>query len=283
VYLLGVVLLEADRRLPGQVRERLLVAYYRYSGEAGPGSHFDIVCDLLRPTGYTSQAKRPTNYPESLFGRVPLQSVLVTKLVGRLRTEDLYTVLPHYPEPRERSTALATQAAMLYVLLYFQPDLLKTEKPLMREIVDKYFCDNWVISVYMGSLVWLPEAWEPYRAARDALANTTGSAEVKRLALETGTRARGLAPRLAQLLTEGAVTQDSLLESVPAILAVVRESNVCLRWLLLHTAPLPPAAAQHKRTRQLGEVAREAAGFGQDQLFDLLLQVLLLQLLLLLV
>ena len=26
-----------------QVRERLLVAYYRYSGEAGHSSHFDIV------------------------------------------------------------------------------------------------------------------------------------------------------------------------------------------------------------------------------------------------
>ena len=72
----------------------------------------------------------------------------------------------------------------------------------MREIVDKYFCDNWVISIYMGrcllilssfcslgylinpsffsttSLMWLPEAWDQYKAAREALANTTGSTEV---------------------------------------------------------------------------------------------------------
>ena len=41
------MLLEVDRRLPGPVRERLLVAYYRYSGEAGHSSHFDIVADLL--------------------------------------------------------------------------------------------------------------------------------------------------------------------------------------------------------------------------------------------
>ena len=89
--------------------------------------------------------------------RVPLQSALVTRLVGRLRSDDLYTVLPHYPgnnisnfefnfqdqevfnllifwiqnqiilschfsEPRERSTALSTQAAMLVVLLFFQVD-----------------------------------------------------------------------------------------------------------------------------------------------------------------
>ena len=79
--------------------------------------------------------------------------------------------------------------------------MLKTEKALMREIVDKYFCDNWVISIYMGrclivsnllfsslildqlfsshtSLMWLPEAWDQYKAAREALANTTGSSEV---------------------------------------------------------------------------------------------------------
>ena len=53
---------------------------------------------------------------------------------------------------------------MLYVLLYFVPDTLKTETAFMREISDKYFCDNWVVSTYMGHTVWLPEAWEGYRA-----------------------------------------------------------------------------------------------------------------------
>ena len=50
--------------------------------------------------------------------------------------------------------------------------------------------------------------------------------------------------QLSGLLTEGAVTADSLLDSVPRILSVVRESNVALRWLLLHLAPLNPAVAQ---------------------------------------
>ncbi len=42
----------------------------------------------------------------------------------------------------------------------------------MREIVDKHFPDNWVISIYMGMTVNLCEAWEPYRAAQSALNNT---------------------------------------------------------------------------------------------------------------
>ena len=122
------------------------------------------MCDLLRPTGYSAEGRRPAGYPETLFARVSLPAGLASRLVGRLRSEDLYSLLPHYPEPRERSTALATQvedqlydrlqhvlqAGMLVVLLYFQPAVLKTEKALMREIVDKYFCDNWVVSVYMG-------------------------------------------------------------------------------------------------------------------------------------
>ena len=49
---------------------------------------------------------------------------------------------------------------------------------------------------------------------------------------------------VAGLLTEGAVTAETLLDSVPRILSVVRESNVALRWLLLHMAPLDPAVAQ---------------------------------------
>jgi len=49
-----------------------------------------------------------------------------------------------YPLPEHRSTALATQASMLYTVLYFEPSLLHSEQAKMREIVDKYFPDNWV-------------------------------------------------------------------------------------------------------------------------------------------
>ena len=35
----------------------------------------------------------------------------------------------------------------------------------MREIVDKHFSDNWVIPFYMGYLVDLSEAWEPYKVS----------------------------------------------------------------------------------------------------------------------
>lgn len=77
-----------------------------------------------------------------------------------------------YPSPEHRSAALANQAAMLYVCLYFMPNILNSQTAKMREIVDKFFPDNWVISYYMGLTVNLIEAWEPYKAAKQALNNT---------------------------------------------------------------------------------------------------------------
>ena len=85
------------------------------------------------------------------------------QLVGRLRSDDLYNVTIHYPEPKERSGALAVQASIVFVLLGFLPEVLKNETAAMREIVDKLFPDNWVISVYMGTVFVLPEAWEQYK------------------------------------------------------------------------------------------------------------------------
>lgn len=41
---------------------------------------------------------------------------------------------------------------MLYVILYFDPSILHTQQAKMREIVDKYFPDNWVKKNYVLKL-----------------------------------------------------------------------------------------------------------------------------------
>lgn len=73
-------------------------------------------------------------------------------VLGRLRSDDLYNQIVAYPLPEHRSTALATQASMLYVILYFAPDVLHSQQAIMREIVDKHFPDNWVSGKV--SLLW---------------------------------------------------------------------------------------------------------------------------------
>jgi len=76
--------------------------------------------------------------------RVAISKTFINMVLGRLRSDDLYNQIVAYPLPEQRSTALATQASMLYVILYFAPDMLHTQQAVMREIVDKHFPDNWV-------------------------------------------------------------------------------------------------------------------------------------------
>lgn len=150
-----------ETHFPGVVRERMLVSYYRYSAQKASShdSSVDEVCKLLR------SSSSATHYHEDLFRysqtskikilsnsnncfdvcrRVPVNIDYVEQVVGRLRTDDLYHQMVAYPLPQHRSTALATQAAMLFVCLYFCPSTLHNQTASMRETVDKFFPDNWV-------------------------------------------------------------------------------------------------------------------------------------------
>ena len=87
LYLLGVQLLTVDEKVPGPVRERLMVSYFRYSGAtsgSGHVSHVDTVCELLRSTGFSAGSKRPGGYPETFFSRVPVPKTFVNKVRKRL-------------------------------------------------------------------------------------------------------------------------------------------------------------------------------------------------------
>lgn len=63
------MLLVLDLHIPGLVRERLLVSYYRYSAEKGGDGKIDEICMLLRSTGFKNapDAKRAANYPAEFF------------------------------------------------------------------------------------------------------------------------------------------------------------------------------------------------------------------------
>ncbi|KAG8133940.1 putative WASH complex subunit strumpellin-like protein [Naja naja] len=208
LYLYGVMLLVIDQKIEGEVRERMLVSYYRYSQ---PG------------------AKRPANYPESYFSRVPINKIFISMVIGRLRSDDIYNQVSAYPLPEHRSTALATQAAMLYVTLYFDPSILHTQQAKMREIV---------ISIYMGISVNLGEAWEPYKAAKTALNYTLDLSNVKEQASRAAAVTERVHTQVLQFLKEGCLREEMVLDNIPKLLNCLRDCNVAIRWLMLHTADL---------------------------------------------
>ncbi|EDQ84496.1 uncharacterized protein MONBRDRAFT_34678 [Monosiga brevicollis MX1] len=271
LYLYGCMLLLVDMRIPGLVRERMIVAYQRYCLNEADMTNVEAVIKLFRSTGYSHApgAKRPAKYPEEYLARVELPSYFVQMVIGRLRTDDIYQQMTVYPEPEHRSAALASQAAMLYVILYFEPTALHREPAKMREIVDKHFPDNWVINLYMGTIVNLAEAWEPYKAASAALNNTLESSNVQ---LQAGRYLEAL-PKLtkqaAGLLKEGVLVEEYVLDNTSKLMRVMRKINVTLRWLILHTHN-DARTQQHRRV----QAAREEIiklGFDAKPVFDLLL------------
>uniref|UniRef100_A0AAY4BXP5 WASH complex subunit 5 n=1 Tax=Denticeps clupeoides TaxID=299321 RepID=A0AAY4BXP5_9TELE len=273
LYLYGVMLLVVDQKIEGEVRERMLVSYYRYSAaRSSADSNLDDICKLLRSTGYSSQpgSKRPANYPESYFQRVPISSTFINMVIGRLRSDDIYNQVSAYPLPEHRSTALANQAAMLYVCLYFSPSILHTQQAKMREIVDKYFPDNWVISVYMGITVNLIEAWEPYKAAKTALNYTLDVANVKEQSCRYAASVDTLRSQVLQLLKEGFLREEIVLDNIPKLLNCLRDCNVSIRWLMLHTAE-SAYDPNNKRLRQIKDQVLADSKYNSKILFQLLL------------
>ncbi|XP_032771796.1 WASH complex subunit 5 [Rattus rattus] len=273
LYLYGVMLLVIDQKIEGEVRERMLVSYYRYSAaRSSADSNMDDICKLLRSTGYSSQpgAKRPPNYPESYFQRVPINETFISMVIGRLRSDDIYNQVSAYPLPEHRSTALANQAAMLYVILYFEPSILHTHQAKMREIVDKYFPDNWVISIYMGITVNLADAWEPYKAAKTALNNTLDLSNVKEQASRYASVSDRVRAQVQQFLKEGYLREEVLLDNIPRLLNCLRDCNVAIRWLMLHTAD-SACDPNNKRLRQIKDQILADSRYNPKILFQLLL------------
>jgi WASH complex subunit strumpellin len=129
LFLYGVMLLVLDTRIDGAVRERMLVAYYRWKGAQLAYSNIEDVCNLCKHTGFSAISGKSTesDYPESYFKRIEMPATFVSILIGRLRTDDIYNQIMFYPLPEHRSTALATQASILFVLLYFAPHLLHND------------------------------------------------------------------------------------------------------------------------------------------------------------
>ncbi len=227
VYLYGLMLLIGDTKFESGIRERLLIGYIRYSAQKSyMESNIDDVCKLLRSTGYSVGKPKPANYPEAYFSRFKLNQNIVNQIIGRLRTDDLYTQMSVYPQPEHRSHALSNQAAMLYILLYFKPDILHNESAVMREIVDKFFPDNWIISIYMGSMIVnLSETWDSYKAAKNALSNTLNTANIKQQSVHHLNKMNECIKEIKQNLNEGFLTQEYLLTSLNKV------SNFLLTFL----------------------------------------------------
>ncbi|GMH56588.1 hypothetical protein TrST_g9055 [Triparma strigata] len=236
LYLYGSMLLLMERHLHGRVREKIIVAHYRYTPSAsGALDDIDKVCKLCRSTNYIpGQGEKPRKYEEKLFKRLPLPKYTVKAVIGRLLSDDVYLRAKAFPDPEHRSTRLQNQASQLYVILYFAPDMLKSDDRGMREVVDRYFNDNWIISMYMGTVVDLSVEWANYESAVKALNNTLTAKNVRIFHVENAKLLSSCMSDLKNYLTDGLLTDQFVLDNTDDILNCVRRCNVAIRWRIMH-------------------------------------------------
>ncbi|XP_063976642.1 WASH complex subunit 5 [Diachasmimorpha longicaudata] len=268
VYLYGVMLLLVDHQFEGHIREKLLVSYYRYHVQRSSSTGVDDVCMLLRSTGFTkSSLKRPSNYPEDYFKRVPIRTSFIDLLLGRLRSDDLYSQTLAFPSPEHRSIASSNQASMLVIILLFQPSVLHSGSAIMREIVDHFFPDNWVISINMGIVINLCDWWLPYKAARAALNNTLETSNLKTLSQSYGRRMKKAIAETEKLQLAVSVEENE----IESVVKLIREANVSLHWLLLHTTTPTLLLEESKRARTLRQQVINESKYTPEEALRLLL------------
>ncbi|KAF7278026.1 hypothetical protein GWI33_008946 [Rhynchophorus ferrugineus] len=146
----------------------------------------------------------------------------------------------------------------------------------MREIVDKYFPDNWIVSIYMGFVVNLIESWDSFKAAKLALNNTLESVNVKLHASNYSASVQTLLKTTNALLKVGTITKDTLLKDINNIVNVLRECNATVRWLILHTKS--ENLDKCKKSKQCRELTVTESNCTQSNLFKLLLNTAQLEL-----
>jgi WASH complex subunit strumpellin len=123
----------------------------------------------------------------------------------------------------------------------------------------------------MGLIFNLIEVWEPYKAARMALSNTAQAANVKECSVKHSNQLDQLITQLRQLLKEGVLTEEFLLDNMQKLINLIRQSNVTLRWMLLHTNTLTAGAESVKKCRQIRDQVLNDTKYQPVTVFELLL------------
>ena len=241
VFSAGVMLLLVDRLIPGSIREKLIVSYYRYKGQSTI-QHFQDIYKLFENTGYYPPTSfsdpkdeiRPKKYPVDYFKRCGLNTEIMEKVVGTISGNDIYDQQSAYPATSEYQTlAFSQQASLLVITLFFCPRTLEKQQKIMMDIVSKHFHDNFVISFYMGYTIDINEYWKEFKEAHTALEFNMKSSTLKENKTSKIKKIKELDQKIKDYLIEGVMTEEYVLQNIEILLNIMRDSNLVLRWFIL--------------------------------------------------
>nr|CAB3484388.1 unnamed protein product [Digitaria exilis] len=240
--LFGCMILLMEHKISGLPREKLLVAHLRYD-RCFSYPNLERVCELCRrhvPTPATPASSGSSPFssdiisvqkPEDLLRRFPFPDPVVDAVITCLRNGDVYNSIWFYPDPQHRTTALSLQGGHLCVLLFYSNDLLHRGLA-MREIIDRFFKDNWVVPIFLHFSVDLLVSWDAYKEAKLSLVSCLSLASIRDISLYHYTKVTHF---LADLdIHIHAINKEYVLDNSLSLISVIRECNFTLRWLLLH-------------------------------------------------
>uniref|UniRef100_A0A0D9ZK78 WASH complex subunit strumpellin n=1 Tax=Oryza glumipatula TaxID=40148 RepID=A0A0D9ZK78_9ORYZ len=240
--LFGCMALLMEHRISGLLRERLLVAYLRHE-RCFSFPNVERICKLCRrhvttpPSPGASGSSLHTaeiisvQKPEDLLRRFQFPELIVDAVITCLRNGDVYNNVRFYPDPQHRTTALSLQGGHIYVLLFYSRDLLHNGLA-MREIVDRFFKDNWVVPIFLHFSVDLLVSWDAFKEAKSSLVSCLSPTFVRDRSLYHYTKVSSLLADLDSHMH--AVNKEYVLDNSLHLLSIIRECNCTLRWLLLH-------------------------------------------------
>ncbi|CAK5066798.1 unnamed protein product [Meloidogyne enterolobii] len=117
----------------------------------------------------------------------------------------------------------------VYICLYFEEghQTLKNQFSIMRQLIDNYFNDRWILHFHVDFKVNLHEKWEGYKAASAALQNVRELWPISKLASSHLNIVQ--TPRFPSGLLS--------LEKFGNYKKIIEEFNTSLKWLILHSSP----------------------------------------------
>lgn len=286
LYTAGLILYLLDLRIPGAIRERLIIAYYRYKGIHLINT-MDQVIALCKDTGYIHKfypflnnkvvnlmdenpdqsnqnesaehlqndentmtitngnlplhikPQHPVGYPLEYFQRIELPEDFVQSVIHKLRTDDIYMHLSSFPAAEHQTIALSEQAAMLFICLYFKPNILQENTrqnfTICRDIMSRFFLDNYVLSFPAGITVDITTQWAMYPNMKQAILETLSKETIAERTLFQQKQVQKLIQDTDGLLVQGVLTDDYIMDNHKKVLNTVRAANYTLRWCLLHS------------------------------------------------
>mmetsp|Transcript_22494 Transcript_22494/g.33658 ORF Transcript_22494/g.33658 Transcript_22494/m.33658 type:complete len:250 (+) Transcript_22494:119-868(+) len=171
-----------------------------------------------------------------LLTRLPLPLLVVKSVIECLVSDELYTNQGFaFPSYEHRSSKLSQQAAMLVVVLFFHPQIMEQNLSLMRQAVDKFFHDTWVVPLYNGTVIDLSIEWgNRFPAAEDAIKTVIDTTHIEKLNYDNMKVTIACLDEVQRYLVQNVLSITFLLDRGGNIIDFLRAANAALRWQILH-------------------------------------------------